>query len=171
MSIVYGMQGTPDLTTMSPGPSTLIGVARELLARLQGCAAQLGVILPERQLVYMAPVPVDCPQVVVAVSGYQPLPLWEDLMVCTAFRWCGQFHIVISRKTCAIPTREGMGAPTVASMEQALQESSDDAEVLALLVSSLREIGPELTLSTPAPEGGYQSVVLQVLVPVDGGGF
>ena len=169
MTIVYGRENEPDLSLAAVPGDTLHAMATELLVRLQGCAAQLGVRLPERQFTFMSPVPVDCAQVAVVASGYQPMPLWVDLIVCSEFRWCGQFHIVISRKTCAMPTANGSQAPSAANMSEALKLASDDAEVLLLLVQTVREIGPQMTLETPAPEGGYQSVILHILIPVTGG--
>lgn len=152
-----------------PDLRTLVLMGQDLMQRVLSCFTSQGVIAPTRQIVYMAPIPVDCEQVAVLFSGWTPMPPWDGLEHCDAYRWVGNFTVSISRCTPAIGAKSGKIAPTPDSMLQAAQIASADAEVLLCTVASLDEIGPEIELLTPAPQGGFQTVELTVQVPAVGG--
>lgn len=168
--ISYVRSGTPDYTMSQFIPhndTTLYEMAENILARTVQAFAQRGVELPSRQLVYIAPLPVDCEQVAVLISGWVPDPPPTGLTVCQDFRWCGTFDIVVSRASPATP--RGNKAPTTDSMIQSAQIASEDAECVLAVVRGLGEIGPDFTLAVGAPQGGYQTVVCTVQVPAAGG--
>lgn len=158
---VYSM-GAQSQGAYAPQVLSLYGMAEEILRKLNAAAAQMQVTLPTRQLIYMAPTPVDCPQVSVMMGGWAPAALWEGFVSCQTFKWAGIFSIVITRKTPAVPKGIGNKVPEPALMREAAMISSADADVLVALVQSFEEIGPEMTLATGAPEGGLQSVELNV---------
>lgn len=167
--VVYSRGQNPDYT-VSPGPRlvTLATMAEEILLRLNQVAMQAGVTLPTRQFVYPGAVPVDCEQVVVLMAGWVGDPAQQGMTTCMNFRWCGQFGILITRCTPAIPTRSA-AAPSDSQMAAAGELASSDAELLLALVATFGEIGPEAALLTPEPQGGFQSVVLNVTLPAFGG--
>lgn len=168
MTVIYS-QGTPDLTaTFPPRATTLMEMAQEILARVRQLAVQMGLTLPTRQFVHLAAVPVDCEQVAVLIGGWTPQPAWSGLEACQNFRWCGQFAVLVSRCTPAIPNNRG-DPPTVEKMNRAAVIASDDAELLLQLVGGLGEVGGDLLLNTPEAEGGFQTTVLNVTVPQFGG--
>lgn len=172
MSTVYSRRGqTPDYSSAAPPLATisLYQMAEQLLARLKQAAYELGTVLPDRDLIYMSPVPADCAQIAVLISGWSPAPQWDVSTSCQNFRWFGQFSVVITRCTPAIPPRGSKAGPAVDSMHRAAQIASDDAEVLVALVRGLGEIGADFALETAAPEGGLQSTVMNVQVPAFGG--
>ena len=147
--------------------TTLMSMGQEILDRTVSCLVQQGLTVPTRQLVYVSPIATDCEQVVVLFSGWSPQPPWNGLAACSDFRWCGQFTIGITRCTPAMPGNRA--APTVGAMEAAAQIASADAEALLLLASSFEEVGSELAVMTPGPEGGFQTVALSVMLPAFGG--
>jgi hypothetical protein len=104
--ILYVRKGnTPDYTMDSPPPSpniTLYDMAEILLERTRQAFAQRGVALPSRQIIYLAPIPVDCEQLAVTMSGWTPMPPLEGLTACQSFRWCAQLDVVVSRATPAV---------------------------------------------------------------------
>lgn len=144
-------------------------MGRELLARLNNLASGAGIELPPRQLVYMSAAPADCEQVTVLFAGWSAQPQLAGLVSCLNTRWCGQFGVMISRQTPAMPVRAGLTAPSVESMMAAAQMSSDDAELLLALVATFDEVGADLLVTTAEPEGGYQAVLLTVTLPAFGG--
>jgi hypothetical protein len=170
VSVIYTRGGNPDLTLQQQGPRevTLFSMAQTLLDLVTDLARDRNLDLPSRQIIYPAPIPADCPQVAVLFDSWQPMPPWESFETCRTFRWCGSFQLVISRATPAMPGRSGQ-APSPDAMGLAAQIASADAELLIAVVDNLGEIGPELSIVTPAPEGGIQSTVLSVLLPAFGG--
>lgn len=159
---------SPD-ATLDPGPTTatLMTMARALLAVVEQSAAGLGVTLPERRVIYMAPIPADCPQVAVLIGGWGLDPVAEGMIACQRARWAALLGVVITRKTCAVPSAAG-DLPTSASMHQAAEMASTDAEVLLEAVGSLQEMA-DVLVETPAAEGGLQSVTLSFRTPAFGG--
>ena len=151
-----------------PDPRTLVLMGQDLMARTLSCFASQGVVPPDRHLVYMAPVPADCEQVVVLFSGWEPMPPWDGLTHCDNYRWVADFSIAVTRCTPAI-IGKGKTAPTTDQMFKAAEIASADAEVLICVISSLDEIGPTVQILTPAPQGGMQTVELTVQVPAVGG--
>jgi hypothetical protein len=165
---VYSMGG-PDLTLADPSrPVTLETMANDLMALVTQSAAQLGVQLPERRVIYMAPMPADCPQVAVLIGGWAPEPEWDGLAVCPPGRWVAQLGVVITRKTPAVPTADG-DLPRPSALAQAAHLASQDAEVLLAVVGGLGEIAGDVLVQTPAAEGGLQSATLVVRAPAFGG--
>jgi hypothetical protein len=144
-------------------------MAQEVLARLRNSAVELGVTLPTRQFIYPTGVPIDCEQVAVVFGGWVIDPPQEGMTMCMRFRWCAQIGIAIGRCTPAVPTRGSTSAPPMDRMMAAAQISSADAELLIHTVSTFGEIGADLSLTTPEPEGGFQAVQLQVTLPAFGG--
>lgn len=168
--VVYTRDSNPDYTQapVQPRVATLMSMSQEILLRLRNLAAGAGISLPDRQLVHMSTVPVDCEQVVVAFGGWVGDPAAAGMTVCLNFRWCAQVGIAICRCTPATPSRTA-SAPPVDKMNAAAQIASDDAELLIELAMSFGEVGADLTLSTPEPEGGFQTVLLTVTLPAFGG--
>lgn len=160
----------PDLTANAYGRSfnNLYAMAEELMTRVTDAAARLAVSLPSRKVIYMSPVPVDCAQVTVCIIGWIPTHHSDGYINCQTFKWAGHFSVIITRVTCAVPGRDGQ-APKAELMKQAAEQASDDADVMVALVQGLEEIGPEISLITGAPEGGFQSVELSITVPAFGG--
>lgn len=163
-------KGTPDYTLDSYAPKndvTLYEMAQVLLARTVQAFAERGVSLPGRQLVYMAPLPVDCEQVAVLISTWVPDPPITGLTTCQDFRWCGMFDIVVSRVSPAIP--KGNKAPSAEAMSEAARIAAEDAECVLAVIRGLGEIGSEFSFNLGAPQGGFQSVVCTVEIPAYGG--
>lgn len=166
---VYSIGG-PDLTSAAaPRVATLETMCRDLLAMVEQVALGQGVALPERRLIYMAPAVVDCPQVAVMMGGWTPEPQWEGVAVCQPARWVAQLGVAITRVTPAKPGAAG-DLPKPSAMTAAAVIASRDAEVLLEVVGGLGEIAGDVTIETPAPEGGLQTVTLAVRVPAFAGG-
>lgn len=157
---------SPDMT-LSAGPTaSLFGMAKEILAVAEQSLLQLGLPLPARRFVYPSPVAVDCEQLAVVFSGWSVQPPLTESTSCSAFRWFGMFGVGISRPTPAL--QGSRSAPTVDAMEAAALLSSNDAEALLLVAAGFVELA-DISLQTPAPEGGYQTTSLSVMVPAFGG--
>jgi hypothetical protein len=78
-------------------------VAQEVFDRLIQHASQAGIELPERQLIYLSPVPADCPMLAVLIGTVNLTPFSSDgLMVCPSGRWAVNIGVLITRKTCAV---------------------------------------------------------------------
>jgi hypothetical protein len=142
-------------------------MANDLLERTRACFAEQGVVLPSRQVIYLSPLPVDCEQVAVLISGWVPLPPWEGLIACQATRWCGQFSVVVSRATPAVS--RGSRAPAEDAMRESARIASDDAEALLCMVNGVEELGPDFQLELGAPQGGFQTVICGMQIPAFGG--
>lgn len=165
--VIY-TKGNPDLTMAPPRVTTLLTMGQELLTRINACAADAGIELPSRQIVYPSAVPADCEQVSVLFGGWSVYPPMQEMSVCLSIRWCAQFGIMVSRCTPAVPGRTS-SAPTMDRMTAAAQMASDDAELMLALLSTFDEVGADLNVSTPEPQGGYQAVLLTVTLPAFGG--
>lgn len=163
-------KSNPDYSgsTTPPRVTTLATMAQEILVRLNAVAAGAGALLPDRQIIYMTGVPLDCEQVAVAFGGWVPEPQLQGMTHCSTFRWAAQFGVGISRLTPAMPPRAGV-APRVEQMNAAAQISSDDAELLLALTFTFDEVGADVNITTPEPQGGYQAVMLTITIPAFGG--
>lgn len=150
-----------------PTTTTLLTMAQGLLSIVERCAVGLGVALPTRQVIYMAPMPADCPQVAALIGGWMLDPQSEGMVACERARWAAQMGVVITRKTPAIPGAAG-DLPTSAALLAAAQLASDDAEVLLEVIGSLSEVA-DVLVETPAAEGGLQSVTVSFRTPAFGG--
>lgn len=130
-------------------------------------AARLNVSLPERQMIYLSPVPFDCPLVAVVMEGLFPLPSIEgELIACRTFAWTLRLGVVIARTTCAVPTGRAT-MPTDELMTEAARIASGDAEVLRGVLDGLDEAG-DMTITFKPPEGGLQAVELLLTIRADG---
>jgi hypothetical protein len=168
--IQYVRKGTPDYTISQYTPRndvTLYEMAENLLQRTVQAFAERGVSLPSRQIVYIAPLPVDCEQVAILISDWVPDPPPIGLTSCQDFRWCGVFDIVVSRISPAIP--KGNKAPTAEQMSASAKIAADDAECVLAVIRGLSEIGPQFSFNVGAPQGGFQTVVCNVEIPAVGG--
>jgi hypothetical protein len=150
-----------------PSAQTLYSMAELLLNRALACLLEKGLEAPARQVIYMSPIPADCEQLAVLFDGWSPDHPWDNTTNCNSFRWLAGFAVAITRCTPAIPSRKG-AAPTVTQMKAAAQMASDDAEALICVVSSLDEIGSELSIVTASPQGGFQTTELRVTFPAFG---
>lgn len=161
--------GTPD-ATLDPAPAvaTLESMAQSLLTITESVALAKGVPLPDRRVIYMAPIPADCPQVAVLVGGWSPEPPWQGLAGCLSARWVAQLGVIITRVTPAKPSAAG-DLPRPSDLAAATHLASEDAEVLLEVAGSLGEIAGDVLVATPAAEGGLQSVTLTVRTPAFGG--
>lgn len=164
MSIIYSRSGTPPEVT----GLTLFEMGKQILDRMNGIAADLGVPLPERQIIYPSPVPVDCAQVAVVLLGWQPTVVSDGYVGCQSFKWAGNFAVQITRCTPAVSRRRNE-LPAPDDMIEAGRIASDDSDILVELVRSFTEIGPEMALQLAAPDGGFQTVQLTVSLPAYGG--
>lgn len=167
--MTFYTSGAPDLTLADPPTAvTLLSMAQGVMGMVEQAAAGRGVQLPERRVVYMAPIPADCPQVAVLIGGWNLEPASDEMLICTRGRWVARLGVGITRKTPAIPSAAG-DLPTPAQLFAAAALAAEDAEVLLEVVGSLGEIGGDAAVDTPAAEGGLQSVTLTVRTPAFGG--
>lgn len=155
------------MTSAQPDLTTAYGLGLDAMNHVRAAAAEAGVVLPERQVVYFLPVPVDCDQVTVAVEAWAPVAneLEPDaLQVCASLGWHLRMFITITRKSCALVDEYG-NPPSVEDMAQSLRWASDDAEVLRLTALRYGRIGQgEITFS--APQGQFQDVEMAITVPM-----
>jgi len=152
------------LTAELPAVDTLAGLGASLLDVVTASAAALSVVLPSRQIVYMAPIPADCEQVAVLFNGWTPWPVQIGPTVRERpFRWMAGFSVAITRDSPAVPAKQGLRkAVTPDAMMAASRIASDDSEVLLGAVGRLAEVGPDLTIVAHAPQGAMQTVELNV---------
>jgi hypothetical protein len=143
---------------------TLSTMAQGLLGRLVAVARRAGVDLPERQVIYMTTVPVDCAQVVVLFNGWQAEPATGEMLQCSVARWAARFGVAITRATPAVPSKGGL-PPSASVMSAAAEIASQDAELLLSLLQELGEFLGDVVIETGAPEGAYQTTTLSVVLP------
>lgn len=168
-------------------PETLEEMAQALLELLRGAAVNQGVTLPARQGIYMAPIPADCEQAIVLITGWNPTPAGDTTTttICKPWRWLAPMSVIITRCTPAIPPaaaartsklvekQQNPGPLKTVSSEQlhaAARIASDDAEILLEVVNRLGEIGADTSLVTNPPSGGFQTAELNVSL-VSGSSF
>lgn len=148
---------------------TLYGMAERLLQLVKDCFRDGGVELPPREVIYTSPIPADCEQVAVLFSGWDTYPGADGPTQCFNMRWLADFSIIVTRKTPAMPkvVRAGAtaAAPDPEKMRAAAKISSDDAEALLCVVRTVDEVS-NVSLITGSPQGGLQTVELNLQVPV-----
>lgn len=148
---------------------TLFGMASRLLALVESTFLSDGMTLPERRVVYPAPIPADCEQVAVLFTGWATFPGADGPEQCINMRWLADLSVIITRCTPALPkaTRGGSTAspPDPQKMKDAAKIASDDAEGLLHVLQGVGEAGA-VSLTTGAPQGGLQTVELNLQVPV-----
>ena len=145
-------------------------MAQEILHRMNNISLVRGVDLPARQVIYPSAIPVDCAQVAIMFVGWVPTATAEGYAAaagCIRFKWAVNFSVLILRETPSVMEKRRM--PTADSMNEAGLIASNDADVLVDLVNTFGEIGPEFSLVAAAPEGGFQGVQLDVVLPQFGG--
>lgn len=173
----------PVFGTGNPGtgqPETLAELGHALLDLIVVSALAKGVALPSRRSVYMAPIPPDCEQVAVLVTGWNPTPAGDttSTTICKPWRWLAPMSVIITRCTPAVPGKAGKtGQQTTAlklvstdQLNAASDIASADAEVLVEAVNRLGEIGADTSIVANPPAGGYQTVELNVSL-VSGSSF
>lgn len=161
-------------------PETLEEMAHALLELIRAAALAKGITLPARQGVYMAPIPADCEQVIVLVTGWNPTPAGDTTgtVICKPWRWLAPMSVIITRCTPAIPGKTSKIAGQQAALKMvtpdqlnaAAKLASDDAEVCLEAVNRLGEIGGDTSIVANPPSGGFQTVELNVSL-VSGGSF
>lgn len=148
---------------------SLYGMAERLLELVKGCFRDEGVELPPREVIYTSPIPADCEQVAVLFSGWDTYPGVDGPTQCFNLRWLADFSVIVTRKTPAMPkvARGGTtaAAPDPEKMMAAAKVSSDDAEALLRVVQTVDEVS-SVSLITGSPQGGLQTVELNLQVPV-----
>lgn len=154
-------------TWAPPVTTTAFTIAESLLNLTRTAAAGLGIVLPDRQFVYMSPVVFDCDLAAVLVEGWYPNPPLGDALVrCYDFTWVWRGTIVIVRDSCAIAPK-GKVMPTPEMMTQATRVASDDAEILRAVVQGLPE-GGTLEINLKPPAGKLQAAELNLMLRGDG---
>jgi len=143
-------------------------IAEELLRRTNKLAADLGVVLPSRQVICAGGAVYDCEQVAVMLTGWTPMDQEGLGNPCNRL-WAAGFVIGIVRKAPAAPGDGGRKAPTAEAVSQGGAMASDDSEVLLALASTLDVVGDGLDLTVGIPEGGVQATLLTVSVGRIGG--
>jgi hypothetical protein len=144
-------------------PASLSDIGEAMLDLVRSAALAKGVQLPARQSAYMAPIPADCEQVAVLMTGWNPTPAPEGPTVCMPFRWLAGCSVIITRCTPAIPGKGGaLKTVPMEKMTEALRLASADAEVLLEVVNRLDEIGSDLSVVINPPSGGLQTTELNV---------
>lgn len=151
-----------DATVPVPAVDTLSGMGEALLDIVRAAALEKGTALPDRQSVYMAPIPADCEQVAVLFSGWNITPAPEGPMICAPYRWMAGYSVIITRCTPAMPPKNSKALVSPEKMIEASRISSDDAEIMLAVVNRLGEIGPDLSIVCNPPQGGMQTVELNV---------
>lgn len=173
----YSRPGTPNpysgQTFASANSSpTLYEMAGALLALVRSIYTTAGESLPERQVIYPAPIPADCEQIAVLFNGWTGFPSGGSEATRTEmFRWAGGFSVAITRKTPALAAPLSKNpTPPVESMKLAALMASKDAEMLLTVVRSLDEFS-DVSVVVQAPVGGLQTVELDITIPAAGGGL
>lgn len=156
----------PDLdeALLNRPPMTLSDIGETLLDLVRMAALAKGVALPDRQIVYPAPIPADCEQVAVLFTGWNPTPPPEGPTVCKPWRWMAPMSVIITRCTPAMPVKRGAKtlAPEPGAMIEAARLASADSEVFLEVLNRLDEVGGDVGVVVNAPEGGFQTVELNV---------
>ena len=159
---MYSMTGvvTPPLEGQ-----TLYDMGRRLLELTVDIMHGAGAIVPERQLVYMAPIPADCEQVAVLFSGWTPYPQQEGPSSCSSYQRLAGFSVIITRKSPAVQTSGSKSlTPTPDKMLAAAELASNDAEMLLQVLQAVPTVSnPSVT--TQSPYGGLQTVELNLDIP------
>lgn len=147
---------------------TLNDMATGLLSLANQALAANGLTAPSRQVVYVGQIPADCEQLAVVFGGWSATPPQDGMVICQSYRWAADFTILLTR-TCVPGITSSRSAPTPAAMSATAKRASDDAEALLDVVSMVGEHDGSVSVSTAAPQGGLQSVVLEISLPVTRG--
>lgn len=169
--IVYQQQGeaNPYVVVETGGyDESLYGMASRLLELVKSTFLGRGNPLPERETVYMTPIPADCEQVAVLFSGWNPTPGMDGPMTCENFRWMGDFSIIVTRCTPAVAAKTTKTlTPETEKMSTAARMSSDDAEAFLEVLQGIGEFAnPSVIVQSPM--GGFQTVEFNVSIPAGG---
>lgn len=173
---MYAMQGRSNPyvgvpTVQLESTLTLYAMAESLLALVKQCFINAGINLPDREVIYPAPIPADCEQVAVLYNGWSEFPASEGATRSENFRWAGGFSVIVTRKTPALaPPSSKNPTPTPDAMKAAALVASQDAEVMLAVVRALDEFS-EVSVIVQSPAGGLQTVELNVTIPAAGGGL
>lgn len=146
---------------------TLYEMAESLLGTTEQALLKRRLTIPARKVIYMGTIPADCEQLAVVFSTWTPTPPIEGLTVCLNYRWLGAFTVLITRGCVPMVSKSG-SPPSAASMSDAALVASNDANALLDVVASIGEHGGDVSVSTGAPQGGLQSTVLQIDLPIGG---
>lgn len=153
---------------MSQPGETLHGMATTLLGMVVNQLIADGNPGPSRHIVYMSPIPADCAQVAVLMSGWLTYPGVDGPTSCLNARWIADLSVIITRCTPAMVKNPGMGKDVVPSPEKmaaAAKIASDDAESLLAVLGTVGEAGG-ISLNVQSPQGGLQTVELNLQIPV-----
>ncbi len=164
-----------DLDTYDVDPDALsvANAMQGVLDRVVSIYASYGVPLPERQFWTMGTPAVDCAQLVVSFIQLYLGPPGDEAsrpQRCTQPRTM-VLNVTVSR---AIPVVGQQGrAPSAAKIQDGSVISAVDAWVLMSSINLLDQweeggfgVGVIATLNAPEPQGGYQTVNMQVTMAV-----
>lgn len=155
-------------TVPTPGAQTLYGMAANLLALTKSTFTGMGLELPSREVIYPSPIVADTEQVAVVFAGWLTYPASEGPVMCESFRWLGDFSVIITRCSPAVPPKTSTtGAVTADKMIDAALLASQDAEALLIVLQELGEFASP-QLATNPPNGGLQTTELSVQIPAGG---
>lgn len=142
-------------------------MGEEILRRINKIAAALGVTVPDRQVICSGGAAVECEQVAVMLTGW--VPMGQELAVPCQRLWGANVSVVIIRNAPAIPTQSGRRAPTADAINTGGVLASNDADILVELADTLDVVGDGLLVTIGAPEGGFQTTELAVVLGRVGG--
>jgi hypothetical protein len=154
-------------------PETLYDMAQALLDIVLAAGVAKGITLPSRRLVYPSPIPADCEQVAVLFTGWNPTPMPapDGTSICHNWRWVAPFSAIITRCTPAIPGKgKALRHVDASQMHLAAKIASDDSEVMLEAMNRIGEVGADVSLAANPPQGGFQTVELNVSL-ISGGSF
>lgn len=143
--------------------STAYEIAEDLLGIVEQQALQNGVSLPERKVIYTSPIPADCEQVAVLLSGWQIPGDTGQLMNCIVAPWVATLSVIITRCTPAMPKGNKGAAPPEDAMKAAAEMASTDAELFRDVMAALSPRpfqSPSIVIQSPV--GGLQTVELSL---------
>jgi len=166
---VYTRDGDINPYVETTGVQTLYSMADRLLELVKSNFLAAAVSLPEREVIYMSPIPADCEQVAVLFSGWNPYPMSDGPQVCAGYRWLADFSVIVTRCTPAIAPKTATKnlTPAAEKMHEAAQMASRDSEILLSVLQDLSEFANPAVL-VQSPVGGLQTTELDVQIPIGG---
>jgi len=148
---------------------TLYALAESLMAMAKTALAAASLAAPARQVIYIGQIPADCEQLAVVFDGWTPTPPQEGMVVCQSYRWGASFTILVTR-SCVPGINNAKQLPKPENMSATAEIASNDAEALLDLVANVGEHdGGSVAVSITPPQGGLQSTILEITVPVTRG--
>lgn len=148
---------------------TLYGLAGALMNMALQALADNGLAVPARQVVYIGQIPADCEQLAVVFDGWSPTPPQDGMVVCQTYRWGASFTVLVTR-SCVPGITNAKSLPKAVDMSRTAEIASNDAEALLDVVSMAGEHdGGSVAVSITPPQGGLQSTMLNITVPVTRG--